>query len=142
MANQVMLFGNLGQDPELRHTPSGATVATLSLATTESWMGKDGNKQEETQWHRIILWNKQAEIAGKYLRKGNKVLITGKITSRTYEDKQGATRYVTEIIAKTMEFGGNVQRAEQEPRPQGQGAVPPQQAQAPQGTANLDDIPF
>ena len=60
----------------------------------------------------------------------------------TYEDKQGATRYVTEIIAKTMEFGGNVQRAEQEPRPQGQGAVPPQQAQAPQGTANLDDIPF
>lgn len=140
MANQAILFGHLGQDPELRYTTSGKPVAALSLATTEVFYDKNGTKNETTEWHRIILWEKQAEVAAKYLTKGSKVYIQGKITYRSYEH-DGAKKYVTEIIAKNMEFGSMPQRAQQQqPLPSNQ--APSSQTQAPQSHNNLDSVPF
>ena len=96
--NKVFLIGNLGKDPELRYTSSGAAVATFSIATSEEWKDADGNKQERTQWHQIVAWKKLAEICGEYLKKGSKIHVEGKIQYRTYDDKNGVKRYVTEIV--------------------------------------------
>ncbi|RJR46029.1 MAG: single-stranded DNA-binding protein [Desulfobacteraceae bacterium] len=98
-ANLVILVGNLGKDPELRYTPSGKAVATFSMATTEKY--KD---QETTQWHRITAWNKLGEICSEYLRKGSSVYIEGKITYRSWDDKEGNKRYATDIIANKMQI--------------------------------------
>lgn len=95
--NKVTLIGHLGRDPELRHTKSGIPVATLSLATTETWNDKDGKKQERTEWHRIVLWDQLAEIADKYLAKGRQIYIEGSLTTRVWEDKEHNKRYTTEI---------------------------------------------
>lgn len=101
--NRVMLIGNLGADPELRHTPSGRPVATLRLATTEVWGGRDGApQQEQTEWHRVIAWGRLAEICNEYLRKGRQVYIEGRIQTRQWQDQQGNKRYSTEIIAQNM----------------------------------------
>lgn len=99
--NKVTLLGNLGADPEIRTTPTGAMVCTLNLATSDSYKDKDGNWQESTDWHRVILWDKLAEIANQYLRKGRKVYIEGRIKYRSYE-KDGITRYMTEIVAQNL----------------------------------------
>jgi single-strand DNA-binding protein len=119
--NKVILIGNLGADPELRYTPSGSAVANFNIATTEKWKDKDGQSQERTEWHRIILWNRQAEIAKEYLRKGNSVYIEGRIQNRSYEDKDGIKRYVTEIIGQRMQFlggrGGTSDSGPSEPPP-------------------------
>lgn len=104
--NKAILIGNLGADPELRYTPSGAAVASFNIATTDKWKGKDGQMQERTDWHRIILWERQAEIAKEYLRKGSSVYIEGRIQTRNYEDKDGVKRYVTEIIGQRMQLLG------------------------------------
>ncbi len=104
--NKVILIGNLGGDPELRSTPSGAPVATFTLATNESWTGKDGVKQERTEWHRIVAWGKLAEICGQYLTKGRQVYIEGRLTTRSWEDKQGVQRKTTEIVARDMQMLG------------------------------------
>ncbi|MBC8451068.1 single-stranded DNA-binding protein [bacterium] len=104
--NKVILIGNLGGDPELRSTPSGTPVATFTLATNESWTGKDGVKQERTEWHRIVAWGKLAEICGQYLLKGRQVYIEGRLTTRSWEDKQGVQRKTTEIVARDMQMLG------------------------------------
>jgi len=101
--NKVMLIGNLGSDPELRHTTSGQAVASFNVATNESWGGKDGGeRQERTEWHKIVMWARLAEIANEYLRKGHKVYIEGRLQTRQWQDQQGNKRYTTEIVAQTM----------------------------------------
>jgi len=100
--NKVILIGNLGGDPELRQTPGGTSVATFTLATNESWVDKDGNRQEKTEWHRIVAWRRLAEICGEYLAKGRQVYIEGRLRTRTWEDKQGQQRKTTEIEADRM----------------------------------------
>jgi single-strand DNA-binding protein len=100
--NKAILIGNLGGDPELRSTPSGTPVATFTLATNESWTDRDGQRQERTEWHRIVAWGKLAEICGQYLRKGRQVYIEGRLTTRSWEDRQGNQRKTTEIVAQQM----------------------------------------
>ena len=102
--NKVILVGNLGQDPEIKYTAGGAAVTTLSLATSESWKDKDtGSDQEKTEWHRVVLWRRLAEIAGEYLKKGSKVYIEGQLQTRKWE-QDGQTRYTTEVIGRDMQF--------------------------------------
>ena len=102
--NKVILVGNLGQDPEVKYTAGGAAVTTLSLATSESWKDKDsGQDQERTEWHRVVLWRRLAEIAGEYLKKGSKVYIEGQLQTRKWE-QDGQTRYTTEVIGRDMQF--------------------------------------
>ena len=102
--NKVILVGNLGQDPEIKFTAGGAAVTTLSIATSDSWKDKDsGMEQERTEWHRVVLWRRLAEIAGEYLKKGSKVYIEGQLQTRKWE-KEGQTRYTTEIIARDIQF--------------------------------------
>ncbi len=100
--NKAILIGNLGGDPELRSTPSGTSVASFTLATNESWTDREGQKQERTEWHRIVAWGKLAEICGQYLRKGRQVYIEGRLTTRSWEDRQGNQRKTTEIVAQQM----------------------------------------
>jgi len=104
--NKVMLIGNLGADPEVRSTSNGGRVATLSVATSRQWTGQGGEKQEKTEWHRVICWNNKgsglADVAEKYLKKGDKVYIEGRIEYRTWEDRDKQTRYVTEVIAREL----------------------------------------
>jgi single-strand DNA-binding protein len=140
--NKVILIGNLGNDPEVRYMPSGGAVATLSIATSESWKDKQtGEKQERTEWHRVVLFNRLGEIAGEYLRKGSKVYIEGSLRTRKWQDKNtGADKYTTEIVGNEMQMldskGGASQSSapashKEDPRP------------APAGADNFDDdIPF
>lgn len=102
--NKVILIGNLGADPEIRFTPSGAQVANVNLATSESWTDKSGEHQERAEWHRIVLWRKLAEIAGQYLKKGSRVYIEGKLQTRSWEDQKGQRRYMTEVVANNIEM--------------------------------------
>ena len=95
--NKVILIGNLGRDPELKMTPSGQALARFSVATTETWKGQDGNKQSKTEWHNIVVWGKQAEIAEKYLRKGKQVMIEGRIQYREYTDQAGVKKTACDI---------------------------------------------
>jgi single-strand DNA-binding protein len=104
--NKVILVGNLGKDPELRHTPQGMAVANFSIATSESWTDKSGQKQERTEWHRIVVWGKLAELCGKYLQKGRQVYIEGKLQTRAWDDKEGQKRYTTEVVASGVQFLG------------------------------------
>ena len=107
MKNLVILIGNLGADPEIRHTPGGAAVATVSIATTRRWKDKQsGEKKEDTQWHRVIFWNRLAEIAGEYLKKGSQIYVEGRIETRKWTDDKGVDRYSTEIIANEMHMLG------------------------------------
>ena len=109
--NKVILIGNLGANPELRYTQGGQPVANLRIATTEKWTDKAGQKQEATEWHRVVLWGKQAEIAGQYLVKGRQVYIEGRIRTRQWQDQQGQKRYSTEIVAQSMQLlGGRSER--------------------------------
>ncbi|MFH0990726.1 MAG: single-stranded DNA-binding protein [bacterium] len=96
--NKAILIGHIGKDPELRYTNSGVAVATFSLATNESWKDPEGNVQERTQWHNIVVWRKLAEVCGEYLKKGSKIYMEGRIQYRNYDDKNGVKRYVTEIV--------------------------------------------
>ena len=104
--NKVILIGNLGKDPEVRYLDSGVAVANFSLATTESYKNKEGERVSQTEWHNVVLWRGLAEIAEKYLKKGNSVYIEGKIRNRKWEDKDGNTRYTTEILADNMTMLG------------------------------------
>ncbi|HXV22023.1 MAG TPA: single-stranded DNA-binding protein [Desulfuromonadales bacterium] len=104
--NKVILVGNLGKDPELRYTPAGAAVATFSLATSERYKDKSGEMQEKTEWHNIVAWRQLAEICGKFLHKGKQVYIEGRIQTRSYDDKDGNKRYITEIVADQMQMLG------------------------------------
>lgn len=105
--NKVILVGNLGQDPEVRYSASGSPVANFSIATSESWNDKEGQRQERTEWHRIVVWGKLAELCGEYLAKGRQVYIEGKLQTRSWDDRDGNKRYTTEIIANQVTFLGN-----------------------------------
>jgi single-strand DNA-binding protein len=104
--NKVILVGYLGADPDMKYTPSGQGVCELRLATSESWNDKNGQRQERTEWHRIVVWGKRAEVCSKYLSKGRQVFVEGRIQTRTYDDKDGNKRYITEIIANDVQFLG------------------------------------
>lgn len=113
MVNKVILIGNLGADPEIRYTQSGTAVATFKMATTEKFKGKDGQMQDQTEWHRIVAWARLAEICGEYLHKGSKVYIEGRLQTRKWTDQSGNEKYTTEIVAREMKMlsarGGSAQ---------------------------------
>jgi single-strand DNA-binding protein len=136
--NKAILIGNLGGDPELRSTPSGTPVATFTLATNESWTDREGQKQERTEWHRIVAWGKLAEICGQYLRKGRQVYIEGRLTTRSWEDRQGNQRKTTEIVANQMLMLGG------RPSGEGEGGPPRETPEFAAETVKIedDDLPF
>lgn len=152
--NKVILVGNLGKDPEVRYMPNGGAVANITLATSESWRDKQtGETKEKTEWHRVVLFGKLAEVAGEYLRKGSQIYIEGKLATRKWQDQSGQERYTTEIhvnVGGTMQMlggrqEGNAQPGQQQPpqRPQQQQAnhsAPPASNEPPMGFD--DDIPF
>ncbi len=119
--NKVILVGNLGSDPEMRYTPSGQGVCEFRVATNESWNDKNGQRQERTEWHRIVVWGKRAEVCSKYLSKGRSVYVEGRIQTRTYDDKEGNKRYITEIVAQDVQFLGGGGREDRGSR----GSEPP-----------------
>jgi single-strand DNA-binding protein len=102
--NKVILIGNLGGDPEVRYTPGGAAVANVNLATNESWNDREGQRQERTEWHRLVFWSKLAEIVGQYLKKGSKVYVEGRLQTRQWDDQSGQKRYTTEIVVNDMQM--------------------------------------
>jgi single-strand DNA-binding protein len=104
--NKVILVGRLGQTPEVKYTPSGAAVANFSVATNETWVDKSGQKQERTEWHRVVVWGKTAELCQQYLSKGRQVYLEGKLQTRQWQDKDGQTKYTTEVQAQTVQFLG------------------------------------
>jgi len=139
--NKAILVGNLGQDPEIRYTPSGLAVANFSLATSESFKGKDGQRETKTEWHKIVAFGKLAEICGEYLNKGKQIYIEGRIQTRQWEDKDGNKRYTTEIVANQMQMlgtkggsGGGFDKGESS------SGGPPTAEEPP--PADMDDIPF
>lgn len=153
--NRVILIGNLGNDPETRYMPSGGAVTNITVATSESWKDKtSGQAQERTEWHRVIFFNKLAEIAGEYLRKGSKVYIEGSLRTRKWQDQQGQDRYTTEIVASEMQMldsrNSGENEAESQQRNRGGGGQARQQpahtqhSAAPPADFNNfdDDIPF
>ena len=158
--NKVILIGNLGRDPEVRYTPSGAAVCNVSVATTRNWKDKaSGDKVEETEWHRVVFYDRLAEIAGEYLRKGRPVYVEGRLKTRKWQDKDGKDVYTTEIIAEQMQLlggredggggGGGYSRGggddfgqeapqERAPRPAARPAPP--RAPAPKAASSFDDL--
>jgi single-strand DNA-binding protein len=106
--NKVILIGNLGRDPEVRYTPSGSAVCNVSIATSRNWKNKDtGERQEETEWHRVVFYDRLAEIAGEYLKKGRPVYVEGRLKTRKWQDKEGKDQYTTEVIASEMQLLGS-----------------------------------
>ena len=149
--NKVILIGNLGKDPELRYTPNGQPVASFSLATTERWNDKNSQKQEKTEWHNIVVWGKLAELTNQYLKKGRSAYIEGRITTRSWDDRDGNKKYRTEIVATQIQFlggnqGGGEISAPAEPAKvsdtQFDQSPGPEQNAAAQDTAVNDDLPF
>src|SRR5690606_16589674 len=143
-----ILVGNLGKDPELRYTPSGAAVATFSLATSERYKDRNGEQQEKTEWHNIVAWRQLAEICGKYLHKGKQVYIEGRIQTRSYDDRDGNKRYITEIVADQMQMlgragedSGGYNRPSTESRPSRPASQPREDYAEPPFNPD-DDIPF
>lgn len=104
--NKVIIVGRLGTDPELKAVGNGNTVARLSVATSENWTDKEGQKQERTEWHRVVVWGKLADLCGRYLSKGRQVYLEGRLQTRSWEDPQGQKRYTTEVVANTIQFLG------------------------------------
>ena len=107
--NKVILIGNLGRDPETRYMPDGGAITNISVATTEVWKDKNGEKQEKTEWHRVAFFGKLAEIAGEYLKKGSQVYVEGRLQTRKWQDKDGQDKYTTEIVANAMQMLGSRQ---------------------------------
>ena len=107
--NKVILVGNLGRDPETRYMPDGAAITNISIATTATWKDKSGEKQEQTEWHRVAFFGKLAEIAGEYLKKGSQVYVEGKLRTRKWQDKDGVEKYTTEVLADSMQMLGSRQ---------------------------------
>lgn len=135
MLNKVILIGRLGREPELRYMANGEAVCNFSVATSESWKDKNGQRQEATEWHNVTMYRKLAEIAGKYLTKGSQVYLEGKIQSRKYQGKDGIERTAYEIIANEMKMlGGNSQATQEQPKRQ--------QATAEPVEDMTDDVPF
>jgi single-strand DNA-binding protein len=141
--NKVILVGNLGRDAELRYTPGGAAVATLNLATTETWNDKEGQKQEKTEWHRVILWGKQAETLNQYLQKGKQIYVEGRLQTRQWDDKDGNKRYTTEIRGDRVVLLSSGSGGGGGPRGGGRSEVPhPEPMDVGAAELSEDDIPF
>lgn len=146
--NKVILIGNLGADPEMRYTAGGAALATLRLATNESWVDKNGQRMERTEWHRVLLWGKTAETASQYLSKGRQIYVEGRLQTREWQDKEGNKHYTTEIVASNMQMLGRGDGAGAVPAPGGRRerteAEVPEYAGAPDEMAPApdDDLPF
>lgn len=136
--NKVIIVGRLGQDPEIRYTQGGSAVSNFSVATSENWTDKEGQKQERTEWHRVVVWGKAAENCAQYLGKGRQVFVEGRLQTRQWEDKDGNKRYTTEVIANTVQFldkgemSNNASSQEMNTAPM----------DMPQGPAMEEDIPF
>ena len=137
--NKVMLIGNLGKDPEVRFTANGRAMARFSLATSEVWTDAEGHRQERTEWHNIVVWGKQGETCGQYLAKGRQVFVEGSIRNRSYDDKSGNKRYVTEIVAQRVRFLGGGGGGRIAPEAEGPAEESPAGGDAP---SMDDDIPF
>jgi len=154
--NKVIIIGNLGRDPEVRYTPSGAAVCNVSVATTRNWKNRDsGEKQEETEWHRVVFYDRLAEIAGEYLKKGRPVYVEGRLKTRKWQDKEGKDNYTTEIIAEQMQMlgsregmGGGAAGADDHGEPRSAAPAPRAPAGKPAAKSATgfddmdDDIPF
>ena len=170
--NKVSLIGNLGNDPELRYTTANQAVATFRIATNESWTDREGQRQERTEWHRIVVWGRTAELANEYLRKGRRVYIEGRLQTREWDDREGNRRFTTEIVAQNVQFldgggeggrrsggydeppfpdadaygpyGGAPARGPSEGAPRPRAAAPSAPAEPARGaeTVDDDDIPF
>lgn len=141
--NKAILIGNLGKDPELRYTPSGRAVASFPLATTERWTGQDGQKSESTTWHNIVAWGRQAEVIKEYMTKGRQIYIEGRIVNRSYDDKDGNKRYVSEVVVQNFQFIGTRGAGGAEDKDFSQ--APPNDMPAPpqdSGGEGDDDLPF
>jgi single-strand DNA-binding protein len=146
--NKVILLGNLGADPEVRFTPGGQPVANFRMATTDSWMDKNSNqRQERTEWHRVVVWGKLAELCGEYLKKGRQCYVEGRLQTREWTDKEGKKNYTTEVVANQVTFlGGRPEGAgARSGAPSNQadyGAPPPMDDMGGGMPAGGDDIPF
>lgn len=153
--NKVILIGNLGSDPEVRYTPDGVPVANFSLATTESWNDRNtGERQERTEWHRLVIWRRQAEVAQQYLKKGSKIYVEGKLQTRSWDDQSGQKRYTTEVVVFDMQMldsrgegggsgGGGSGGRDAGYNAGGQNAGPAAQPDAPPPPGgDDDDLPF
>lgn len=148
--NKVILVGNLGKDPEVRYSPNGQAVANCTIATSESWKDKtSGEKQERTEWHRVVFFGRLAEIAGEYLKKGAQIYVEGRLQTRKWQDKEGKERYTTEIVANEMQMlgsrGGAGMPSEPAHEPAGayESAVPARSSGGKSSGADFDDdIPF
>ncbi len=138
--NKVILIGNLGKDPDLRYTPGGQAVASFTMATNEKWRDKEGNMQDKTEWHNIVVWGRQAEIAKEYLAKGRPAYIEGRLQTRSWDDKDGNKRYITEIVAQRIQFLGS--REQGAGASSGSGGEMPPEAPQPDLAAEDDDLPF
>ncbi len=139
--NKVLLIGNLGRDPELKTTPSGANVATFTLATNRRWKDKNGEWQDETQWHNLVAWGPQAETIGSYLKKGSRLFVEGRLTHRSWDGQDGQKHYTTEVIVENYVFldaapEGVKGAGKREPIP------PPDHPEEAGGNADADDLPF
>ncbi len=148
--NKVILVGRLGNDPELKTVGSSQTVARLSVATSESWNNKDGQKQERTEWHKVVVWGRQAENCGKHLSKGRQVYVEGRLQTRSWEDSTGLKKYTTEIVATTVQFlgagsGAGAQAGNERPASNSAGGADEQFndfGPEPSFDNSADDIPF
>jgi len=151
--NKAILIGHLGKDPEVRYMPSGEAVANVTLATSETWKDKNGEKQEKTEWHNIVFYKRLAEIAGEYLKKGSQIYVEGRITTEKWQTKEGQDRYTTKIVANEMKMldrkssgGGSFEVVENKPAASSSGSAAAPAKAAPAAKSSFDnfddDIPF
>ena len=138
MINKAIIIGNLGADPEIRYTQSGSQVATFNVATSERWRDQSGTMQESTEWHRIVAWQRLAEICGEYLHKGSRVYIEGRIQTRKWQDQSGNDRYTTEIVAREMKMLDRRESGSGGTGSQDSGTAEP----SPYGSSMGEDVPF
>ena len=136
--NKVILVGNLGRDPEVRYTPQGTAVANFTMATTDRWNDPSGEKKERTEWHRIVVWGKQAEIAAEYLKKGRQVYVEGSLQTREWTDKEGNKRYTTEVRAQRFQMLGRPD--DRQPVAAARGPI--EEVAEPDPGFGEDDVPF
>lgn len=141
--NKVILIGRLGSDPEVRYTTNGGAVANFNMATNDSWVDKAGQKQERTEWHRVVVWGKLGELCGQYLSKGRQAFVEGRLQTRDWTDKEGVKRYTTEIVAQNIQFLGS--SGERAASTGGDFAPPPANDFEPSGTSKGmtdEEVPF
>ena len=140
--NKVIVLGNVGRDPEVRYTSDGKAVCNLSIATTRSWKDKSGERQEETEWHRVSLFDRLAEVAGEWVKKGKPVYIEGRLRTRKWQDKDGKDNYTTEIMADSMQLLGGRDEAEKPSAPPARGRTHGEMKRGAPGGEPGDDVPW